>query len=109
MNNDLTLQSVERLFNIYPDPKRPDQAILELPGLLLNNNDFTFDNQLFLQNMGCSMGLSCIPSLANIFLLEFDERARHGCRVQPSFFSDIWMIVFIQNQMLQNINPTLTH
>jgi hypothetical protein len=86
MDNLLTLQAVKNQFLKYPDPSRPDKILLDLLNLILHSNDFKFEDYLFQQIKGCSMGLNCSPSLANIFLINFDEKAMNGFYIKPKLF-----------------------
>lgn len=75
MRIDLTLEAVRRQFDRYPDPNRPDRTILQLLNIILSRNDFHFNDKIYLQTCGTAMGLSSAPHLANVFLIDFDERA----------------------------------
>jgi hypothetical protein len=86
MRLDLTIDAVRRQFAKNPDPNRPDYAILRLLNIILHNNDFVFDNRVFLQKCGTAIGLSCAPNLANIFMLDFDSRALQFSGTIPKFF-----------------------
>ena len=57
-NTDNTngLDAVKQILNKNPDPKRPDKEILELLKIILENNDFEFNSQWYLQTWGTSMG-----------------------------------------------------
>ena len=124
MDNQLTLDAVAKQFSLYPDQKRPDLAILDLLKLLLESNDFSFGEGIFLQKMGCSMGLSCSPSLANIFLIDFDQKAMEGFKIKPRIFFRYLDDCFFTfkgnllelsqykeylNSLVPNINLTFTH
>jgi len=86
MENVITLQAVRKQFMLNPNPSRPDAILLELLDLILNSNDFNFDDRIFKQVRGCSMGLNCSPSLANIFLIDFDLKAMEGFRIKPQMY-----------------------
>jgi hypothetical protein len=62
----------------------PSKQILELLTLTMNNNDFEFNGEYFLQICGTAMGKKYAPSLANIYLIDFDEAAMSGFRIKPS-------------------------
>ena len=66
INNEGGLKAVRNAFQNNPDPRRPDEHILELLELSLKNNDFEFNNELFLQVSGTAMGKKFAPSYANI-------------------------------------------
>lgn len=118
------IQSVQREMNKHPDPKRPDEEILKLLKLTLENNDFEFNKKLFLQIHGTAMGYPYAPNLANIFLLDFDRALQEGFKVKPLFYfrflDDIFFIWpgtiaelnefgnYI-NGLIPDIKVTLTH
>ncbi|XP_010782453.1 mitogen-activated protein kinase-binding protein 1-like [Notothenia coriiceps] len=70
INTVLGLQAVSSTFTHNPDHLRPDSHILQLLSICLNNNDFTFNNQHFLQIHGTAMGQRFAPSYANIYMSE---------------------------------------
>ena len=96
MHHNRTISEVRKIFENDPEPKRPDEHILHLLDIILKNNDFTFNNETFLQILGTAMGKIFSPSLANIYLLEFDEKAMNGYPIKPLLFfrylDDVFMI-----------------
>jgi hypothetical protein len=86
MNIDRILETVRRAFIKHPQPGRPDAHILQLLEITLRGNDFEFNEEHFLQICGTAMGKTYAPSLADIYLEEFDEKAQTGFPVQPLFF-----------------------
>jgi len=96
MNIDLTLDLVREIFKKYPNPARPDRQLLTLLELTLKRNDFEFAGRIFLQICGTAMGKDYAPSLANIFLIYFDNLARRGFRIHSDlyyrFLDDIHLI-----------------
>ena len=72
MNLNRTLATVKKMFSTYPDPARPDTQLLDLLEITLKHNDFAFNNQTYLQTCGIAMGKKYAPSLANIYLINFD-------------------------------------
>lgn len=90
-----SLAVVKRAFSRYPSADRPDQAILDLLELTLNNNDFSFNNEIFLQIFGTAMGKSFAPSLANLYLLNLDNQAINGFKIKPLFFRFLDDIFFV--------------
>jgi len=86
MNIDLTLNLVPEILKKYPDPARPDKQLLTLLELTLKRNDFEFAGRIFLQICGTAMGKDYAPSLANIFLIHFDNLARTGFRISPELY-----------------------
>ena len=56
IDNTNGLEAVKQIFDKNPDPNRPDKEILELLKINLENNDFEFNSQWYLQTWGTSMG-----------------------------------------------------
>lgn len=118
------LQTVQDEMRRHPDPERPDGPILDLLKTTLENNDFYFNKKLFLQIHGTAMGYPYAPNLANIYLLEFDEKIRTGFKIRPHlyvrFLDDIFFLWpgttdeleefgnYI-NTLIPDIRVTLTH
>jgi len=86
MNIKRMLDTVREIFIKNPDPNRPDKYILELLEISLNNNDFYFNEERFLQILGCAMGKRFAPALANLYLLELDFKATNHFPVKPLYF-----------------------
>lgn len=86
MHMDRTLQVVKNALARYPDPERPDSHIMRLLDITLRNNDFTFNGEFFLQICGTAMGKSYAPGLADLYLEEFDEKAKHGFKTEPLLY-----------------------
>lgn len=86
MNIDTTIETVRRFFQQYPDSARPDEQILKLLEIALRNNDFMFANRIFLQILGIAMGAHMSPSLANMYLVKFDEQAKDGFYIKPLLY-----------------------
>jgi len=84
---DGAIEAIKRQFIKYPDNKRPDSVIINLLKIILFNNDFTFDNSTYLQNSGVAMGQRFAPSVANIYLNDWEENVR---LIHPNFPS-IWL------------------
>src|SRR5215469_11446274 len=76
MHHDYTIASLQNIFNKYPQNNRPDKHLIDIIKIILENNDFEFNGETFLQCLGCSMETRVGPSCANIHLLEFDEAAK---------------------------------
>ena len=70
--------------------------VLELLEITLNNNDFEFDGQIFLQKSGVSMGIRFAPSFADIFMAKWEKQALDKYHLQPliyfRFLDDIFMV-----------------
>jgi hypothetical protein len=88
MNINRTLDCVKKILSESPgDPLRPDKELIELLEITMKNNDFAFNGEYFLQTCGTAMGKIYAPSLANIYLLDFDHLAQTGFRIRPELFS----------------------
>ena len=96
INNEDGLQAVSDSLAKLPDPSRPTKAILELLKLSLQNNDFIFNGQWYLQTFGVAMGKRFAPAYANIFMAEWEAGALAKCPLQPlvykRFLDDIFII-----------------
>lgn len=104
MKHNFTISSIEKVFNKYPDLNRPSNYIVELLKLILENNDFEFNDEIYLQTCGCPMGKVIGPSAANIYLLDFDEAAMSGFAVKPLlFFRYLDDVFFLWNDSLDKL------
>ena len=86
MHIERTLEVTRNALARHPDPNRPDNHILRLLEITLKNNDFTFDGEYYLQICGTAMGKSYAPGLADLYLEEFDEKAKQGFRIKPLLY-----------------------
>jgi len=68
------------------DPNLTDNLI-QLLRISLYNNDFTFNNEQFLQVYGVAMGKSFAPHLANLYLASFDDAACHDFPDKPLLYT----------------------
>lgn len=62
--------------------------ILALLQFILTKNYFTFNDQLFLQTQGVTMGTSCAPAYANLYLGGW-ERYVHADERYPDFLENV--------------------
>ena len=96
INNNDGLIAVQEAFSNNPDINRSDSHILNLLKLCLNNNDFEFNNEWFLQISGTAMGKKFAPNYANLFLAKWEQEALEKCPKKPScylrFLDDIFII-----------------
>jgi hypothetical protein len=86
MKIDRTLSVARDALHKHRTPGRPDKYIIELLEVTLKNNDFCFNGEYFLQTCGTAMGKTYAPSLADLYLEEFDYKAMHGFRKKPLFY-----------------------
>ena len=125
MHLNRTLACARLILNKYPDASRPDSALLGLLEIILKNNDFAFDNKFFVQTTGIAMGKKFAPALANIYLIDLDNKITRGFElIKPLFYfrylDDIIMawpgtldqllrFVTILNAHIPGIKLTITH
>ena len=86
IDNEDGLLAVKSFFLKYPDPSRPDIYILQLLRICLENNDFLFDGQFWLQRSGTAMGKIFAPSYANLFMAWVEERFFNHIGFRPPFY-----------------------
>lgn len=87
---------VKKVFEKFPDSKRPDEELLKLLDINLTRNDFMFDGKFYLQIKGTAMGKKFAPAYANIFMANWEEGAFAKCKKTPEqylrYLDDIWGI-----------------
>lgn len=86
MNIDRTISVIKDIFELNPNPLRPDKELLKLLEIAMKNNDFAFCNKFFLQIFGTAMGKTFAPNCANIYLIDFDHKACNGFHITPEAF-----------------------
>jgi hypothetical protein len=96
MKHDIMLSSIGKIFKTYPDPNRPENYLLKLLKLMIENNDFEFNSETYHQICGCPQGKIIGPSAANIYLIDFDKAAMSDFKIKPSvffrFLDDIFLL-----------------
>ena len=80
------IDRVRRAFQQHPDDRRPDAAILQLLGSSLTNNDFTFEDQHWLQISGVAMGKGYGGSFAGLYLGEWETAALNSSPLRPTLW-----------------------
>ena len=86
MHIDRSINCVRKALEANQNPDRPDQHIIELLNITMRTNDFEFNGEYFLQKLGTAMGKRYAPSLANIYMIDFDEAAMNGFRIKPKLY-----------------------
>ncbi|KAL7384032.1 hypothetical protein ABVT39_023002 [Epinephelus coioides] len=86
IDTNLGLTIINKIFQRYPDPKHPNSEILSLLRLCLENNDFLFNDNHYLQTHGTAMGQRFAPSYANLYMSEWEREALAKCPLQPLLF-----------------------
>ncbi len=61
-------------------------SIVGLLNIVLNCNNFQFNDENFLQIGGTAMGTKVAPSLANVFMADFEEKCIYTYEKQPIFY-----------------------
>lgn len=121
---DGAINAIKIMFQRFPDATRPDDVIIKLIHLILSNNDFSFNNNLYLQCQGVSMGQRFSPSVANIYLALWEEKLFSNSGKKPSCWyryiddifaiwphstSDIPSFIHFANSIDNNIKLTYSH
>jgi len=70
---DGAISAVKTMFTRFKDTRRPDSVIINLLKIILYNNDFSFNNENYLQKKGVAMGQRFAPSVANLYLTLWEE------------------------------------
>lgn len=96
INNQDGLETVKQVLLDNPNPDRPDEEILELLKICLENNDFIFNGEWFLQTYGTAMGRKFAPNYANLFMAQWEKEALLKSLLQPEcyfrFLDDIFIV-----------------
>ena len=61
-------------------------SLVDLLKIVLTCNNFQFNDENFLQVGGTAMGTKVAPSLANVFMADFEERYIYTYEKQPIFY-----------------------
>ena len=92
----LYLEAARQSFLDHPSFGRPDQEILELFQFCLENNDFIFNKEWFLQTYSTPMGRKFYPNYANLFMAQWEKEALAKWALQPDcylrFLDDIFIV-----------------
>lgn len=62
INTELGRRTIKNILEQHPDPKRPDEELLQLLEICLRCNDFEFAGRQYLQVQGTAMGHRYAPS-----------------------------------------------
>ena len=73
INNQDGFEAVKESFKKHPDPKHPDEQILDLLKICLENNDFIFNDEQFLQVGGTAIGKKSAPNYANLSMFKQEQ------------------------------------
>jgi len=82
--------------NTRQDKSSPAENICDLIRMILTMNNFSFNNEHYLQKHGAAMGTRMAPSYANLFMSKFEQQAIDNSFFKPfiwwRFIDDIFMI-----------------
>lgn len=96
IDNNAGLQAVRQAFQDNPDLNRPSSEIIRLLSTMLKYNDFSFNNEWYLQVGGTAMGKKFAPNYANIFMAKWESEALNKCPKKPQcyfrYLDDIFII-----------------
>ncbi len=96
IDNHAGLQAVKQRLYENPMRGRPDKELLELLKISLENNDFEFNDEWYLQVWGTAMGKKFAPHYANIFMAKWEQEALAKCPKKPlvyfRFLDDIFIV-----------------
>ena len=96
INTEQGIEAIKLMTQTYPNQERPDKEMLELINICLNNNDFIFNKEWFLQIYGTAMGKNFSPRYADIFMAIFEKQALTKCNKKPlvyfRFLDDIFLV-----------------
>ena len=95
INHDSGLAAIRETFSDTPNQSLLD-TVIQLLEISLKCNDFEFDNKIFLQMSGTSMGKKFAPHYADIFMAKLEKEALEKCPLKPSLYlrylDDIFII-----------------
>ena len=80
------IQAVTRVLSRDPGD-RPNEFIIDCLEIVLTQNFFEFEDKLYHQLKGVSMGASCAPNVANAFMGVFEEQ--HIFNEVAPFFENV--------------------
>jgi len=77
MNIERTLLVTKEALDKHSPQTRLNQHLLDLLQITLQNNDFAFNGDYFLQTCGTAMGKAYAPGLADLYMQEIDNKVCH--------------------------------
>lgn len=113
--NDQALTAIETTFSTQPSPIH--KYILKLIHYILTHNYFEFNQETYLQKSGVAMGQRPAPSIANIFMAQWEKKALSKSTHKPlcfyRFIDDIFMIwphsLKLLTQFISHLNRQSPH
>lgn len=92
-------EGTEAIYNFMQnyETETKSKMIAELAKAVLENNNFVFNNENYIQTSGTAMGTKMAPSYANIFMNDFEEKHLKDAPIKPivwkRFIDDIFTIL----------------
>ena len=78
------------------DVEMPVEGLVSLAKIILENNYFEFEDNVFRQKLGTAIGTKFAPGFANIFMGELEKRFLSLCELVPwiwwRFLDDVFLI-----------------
>ena len=124
MDIDRTISVARAALDSYSNDKNLNKYLIELLSITLKNNDFSFNDEYFLQTCGTAMGKTYAPGLADLYMQEFDFQACQHFKIKPllyfRFLDDVifaWPGSVLEllefqdflNSLISGIKITFTH
>ena len=107
---DEGIAACEEAWNTRSEKNPPTECLVTLLKLVLENNNFSFNEKHYLQIDGTSMGTKMAPSYANIFMGQLEKRLLASAPYQPlSWFRFIDDIDFKWTDSQEHLNEFLEH
>ena len=101
ISHDEGLESMRSVLNEYNrdignDGELPVEDLIDLAELILKNNYFEFEDKIYHQMLGTTIGTKFIPPFANIFMSKLKERMLSEYHLVPlvwwRFLDDVFLI-----------------
>ena len=90
------IEACRHFLSTRQDKTLPTERICDLIRMILGMNNFSFNNEHFLQIYGTAMGTRMAPSYANLFMGNFEQHAIDNALFKPliwrRFIDDIFMV-----------------
>ena len=90
------IEACRHFLNTRQEKSLPAESICDLIRMILTMNNFSFNNEHYLQVHGTAMGTRMAPSYANLFMGKFEQHAIENAPLKPfvwwRFIDDVFMI-----------------
>ena len=98
-----TMEVVARTLSLLPSPRRPDNYLLKLLELTMTRNDFEFNGNYYLQTCGMAMGKTYAPALADLYMIEIDNKVKEYHIPVDTYFRFLDDLFFIWEGSEENL------